>query len=275
LNRREFQLALASALGGAALHSGRAGAQQTTGKEHLHDMKEFPSSWTRNEQIAMLIYPEFTALDLIGPQYMFANLMGATVHIVAKTLQPVRSDTRVTFVPSIAFEDCPKQLDILFVPGGTQGTLAAMRDEKTLEFLADRGSSAKLVTSVCTGSLLLGAAGLLRGYRATSHWITLDLLGEFGATPVADRVVFDRNRVTGAGVTAGIDFGLSLVEKMRDVEYAKAVQLLAEYDPAPPFDSGSIKKADPKTIRMLSGMLDGFKETIRAEARRQFQAFLK
>lgn len=273
MNRREFQLALASALGAATLQPARAGAQQTTGKEHLHDMNAFPSSWTRNEQIAMLIYPEFTALDLIGPQYMFANLMGATVNIVARTMQPVRSDTRVTFMPSITFEDCPNQLDILFVPGGTQGTLAAMRDDKILEFLADRGSRAKLVTSVCTGSLLLGAAGLLRGYRATSHWITLDLLSEFGATPVSERVVFDRNRVTGAGVTAGIDFGLSLVEKMRDGEYARAVQLLAEYDPAPPFDSGSVKKADPRTTRMLSGMLDGFKETIRAEARRQSQKF--
>jgi len=267
LNRRDFQLAVA-ALGAVALHPEPVGAQKTAGHDDVHDMTAFPPSWTGKEQIAMLIYPEFTALDLIGPQYMFANLMGATVHIVAKDSRPVRADTRVTFLPSVTFVDCPRDLDILFVPGGTQGTLAAMQDPATVKFLADHGSRAKLVTSVCTGSLLLGAAGLLQGYRATSHWITLDLLPEFGAIPVSERVVFDRNRVTGAGVTAGIDFGLSLIARLRDVEYAKAVQLLAEYDPSPPFDSGSASKSDPKTARMLSEMLIGFKDKVRAEARR-------
>ncbi len=209
----------------------------------------------------MVIYPDFTALDMVGPQYMFANLMGAKVHLVARTLEPVRSDTGLVFVPSLTFDDCPKDLDILFVPGGTTGTLAAIADDTTRAFLADRGSRAKLVTSVCTGSLLLGAAGLLKGYRATSHWVTRDLLAKVGAKPVDARVVRDRNRITGAGVTAGLDFGLSIVEQLRDREYAQAVQLLAEYAPQPPLNAGTPRTAPRKVHRMMNDMFAGFTQS--------------
>jgi putative intracellular protease/amidase len=268
MNRRAFHLAAVAAVAAAASRLAQAQSGAAQAPAEIHDMSQFPASWTGKEQIAMLVYPEFTALDLIGPQYLFASLMGASVHIVGKSRQPVTSDTRVTIVPSMSFAECPADLDILFVPGGTQGTLAAMQDKATLDFLADRGARAKLVTSVCTGSLVLGAAGLLKGYRATSHWITRDLLAEFGATPVAERFVFDRNRVTGAGVTAGIDFGLALVERMRDTEYARAVQLLAEYDPAPPFNAGTPAKAGAKTTQMIAGMLKGFNERVRGIARK-------
>jgi putative intracellular protease/amidase len=223
-----------------------------------HDMKSMPQSWTRPDQIAMLVYPQMTALDLIGPQYLFASLMGATVHLVGKSLAPVTSDTGVTVTPTATFEDCPRDLTVLFTPGGTNGTLAAMQDAETLAFMADRGSRARYVTSVCTGSLILGAAGLLKGYRATSHWSTRDVLADFGAIPTDARVVRDRNRITGAGVTAGLDFGLQMVAELRDATYAQNVELLCEYDPQPPFHSGSMRTASPEVQATMRGMLAGF-----------------
>ena len=229
-----------------------------------HDMSSMPANWTGSEKIAFLIYPEFTALDMVGPHYMFTNLMGATTHIVAKTASPVTSDTGLVFMPSKTFADCPGDLDIICVPGGSSGTLAAMQDEETMRFLADRGSKARYVTSVCTGSLLLGAAGLLDGYKATSHWVTRDLLSIFGAIPTEGRVVRDRNRITGGGVTAGIDFGLSMVGDLRDRQYAEAVQLLAEYAPQPPFDSGSPASASPETRALIEGMFVDFLKTAKS-----------
>lgn len=232
-----------------------------------HDMSMFPSAWTKHEQIAMLIYPAFTALDLIGPQHYLAGLMGAKVHLVARTMTPVTSDTGVTILPTATFETCPKDLDILFAPGGTAGTIAAMNDAATLAFVADRGSRAKYVTSVCTGSLVLGAAGLLRGYRATSHWAVRDVLSEFDAVPVEERVVIDRNRITGAGVTSGLDFGLRITAELRDEQYARMQQLMSEYDPQPPFDAGSPRKA-PKDAAMVKGMISGFQTAALAAARK-------
>lgn len=259
-------LALAVAAGGiaplpaAAQSSTPEAGQQPTG----HDMSVTPPHWIGKEQIAFLIYPDFTALDMIGPHYMLTNLMGAKTHIVAKTKDPVKSDTGLVFVPSASFEDCPADLDILCVPGGTLGTLAAIRDEATIRFLKDRGSRAKFVTSVCTGSLVLAAAGLLDGYKATSHWLTKALLSKFGAIPTEGRVVRDRNRITGGGVTAGIDFGLGLVGELRDRHYAEAVQLLAEYDPQPPFNAGSPEKAPPEVKSMMDAMFVEFLKTAEA-----------
>jgi putative intracellular protease/amidase len=132
---------------------------------------------------------------------MFASLLGAKVHLVGKSMAPVTSDTGVTITPTTSFADCPRDLTVLFAPGGTEGTLAAMQDEEIRLFMADRGSRANYVTSVCTGSLILGAAGLLKGYRATSHWAAREALAELGAIPADERVVRDRNRITGAGVT--------------------------------------------------------------------------
>lgn len=262
MDRRSFQRRMAAAVALAFSARAATAAQGTAAKPATvatgHDMGQTPAHWRKDEQIALLAYPDFTALDLVGPQYMFANLMGAKVHVVAKTLDPVRSDTGLVFVPTMTFDACPKELDILFVPGGTTGTLAAIGDDVILDFVADRGARARLVTSVCTGSLVLGAAGLLQGYRATSHWVTRDLLKSVGAKPTDARVVRDRNRITGAGVTAGIDFGLSIVEQLRDREYAQAVQLLAEYAPAPPLRAGTPRTAPPKVHAMMRDMFTGF-----------------
>jgi len=200
-------------------------------------MSNVPPDWYGKEQMAFLIYPEFTALDMVGAYQMLTGLMGSTAHLIAKTKDPIVSDNGLTFVPSKTFDDCPKDLDILCVPGGASGTLAVMQDDSTLRFLKDRGSRARFVTSVCTGSLVLGAAGLLTGYKATSHWATVPLLPLFGANATKGRVVRDRNRVTAGGVTAGIDFGLSLVGQLRDRQYAECLQLMVEYAPEPPFDA--------------------------------------
>jgi len=266
MDRREFHAAALAGLLATLSASARA-APQVQSPDPVHDMTEFPASWTRADRIAMVLYPGFTALDLVGPQYMFGNLMGATVDLVAETMAPVESDTKLSILPTRTFEDCPRDLDLLFVPGGGQGTLAAMSNERLIDFLADRGSRAGLVTSVCTGSLVLGQAGLLRGYRATSHWVALSLLSDFGATPVDARVVEDRNRITGAGVSAGLDMGLRVVARMRDREYAEAVQLLAEYAPQPPFNAGTPTTAPPKLTAMTQTMFTGLLDQMRAVAK--------
>ena len=218
------------------------------------------------EQIAMLVYPRMTMLDLVGPQYFFASLMGATVHLVSRdaSLDPVIGDTGFAIVPTIGMDDCPADLDVLFVPGGTSGTVDAMLDEPTVDFVADRGSRARFVTSVCTGSLVLGQAGLLDGREATSHWATRHLLPEFGAAPVDARVVRDGNVVTGAGVSAGLDFALELLAELRGAPYAKAIQLQAEYAPDPAFDAGTPDSVDPALgepmHRMFATALHAMKE---------------
>lgn len=227
-------------------------------KNLVHDMSSMPANWMGKEQIAMLMYPGFTAQDLVGPQYMFANLMGAKVCLVAQNKEPVMSDTGLAIVPTHTFEDCPRDLDILFIPGGSSGTLEAMENKVLIDFVMDRGSRAKWISSVCTGSLVLGVAGLLQGYRATSHWVMRDLLKNVGAIPVDARVVQDRNRITGAGVTAGLDFGLTFIAKLRDQNYAETVQLLAEYAPEPPFNAGTPKTAPASAIKMMDEMFAGF-----------------
>ena len=258
--------AMLLALLGASGVSGAASAAPAPPASQGHDMSMAPASWTHRDEIAMLVYPKMTALDLIGPQYMFASLMGANVRLVGKTRDPITSDTGVTITPTASFDECPKDLTVLFAPGGTDGTIAAMRDDATREFMADRGARAKYVTSVCTGSLILGAAGLLKGYKATSHWAARASLAEFGALPTDERVVRDRNRITGAGVTAGLDFGLMMVAELRDANYAQSVQLLCEYDPHPPFNSGSVHTASPEVLAMMKGMLAGFPAQIHAAA---------
>ena len=148
--------------------------------------------------------------------------------------------------------------------------MAAIEDEATLRFVRDRGSRAKFVTSVCTGSLLLGAAGLLDGYRATSHWVVKPLLPIFGATPAQGRVVVDRNRITAAGVTAGMDFGLQMLGRLRDRPYAEVVQLLAEYAPQPPYDAGSPERAPTDVRNMVEAMFPGFLADAEAKGRAAF-----
>jgi cyclohexyl-isocyanide hydratase len=256
--------ALMAALFGA-LAAGTASAQDKPAADAQagHDMGGMPPGWIKADQIAMLCYPGMTILDLIGPQYMFAALMGATVHLVGKTRDPMTSDTGVTIVPTATFDQCPRDLTVLFVPGGTTGTLAAIGDEETRNFIADRGARAQYVTSVCTGALVLGAAGLLKGYRATTHWAALETLADCGATPVAERVVRDRNRITGAGVTAGLDFGLSMVAELRDATYAQGVQLGCEYDPQPPFNAGSTRTAPADVRAIMASMYASFPGRVR------------
>jgi cyclohexyl-isocyanide hydratase len=198
-------------------------------------------------QAAMLIFPGLTLLDLIGPQTTLSGPVDT--HLVAKTRDPIVSDTGVTILPTMTFSEVAADLDILFVPGGP-GQVDVMRDDETLAFLADRGSRARWVTAVCTGSLMLGAAGLLKGYKATTHWAALGLLEAFGAEPVDARVVTDRNRITGGGVTAGIDFGLTLLATLFNEDIAKITQLLMEYDPAPPFDAGSPHRVSVECIAL-------------------------
>ena len=214
-------------------------------------------------EIGMLLYPGLTLLDLIGPQTVFSWF--ANTHLVWKTMDPVVSDSGIRIHPTRTFESCPSKLDILFVPGGF-GQQQLMGDAEALAFLSDRAAQAQYITSVCSGSLLLGAAGLLKGYKATSHWATRDALSAFGAEPVDARVVVDRNRITGGGVTAGIDFGLVLLAKLRGDEAAKLTQLAMEYDPEPPFLSGSPKTAESSTVQHAMAFMVAHAEKQRAAA---------
>jgi cyclohexyl-isocyanide hydratase len=200
-------------------------------------------------QIGMLLYPGLTQLDLTGPYEVLTRLPGAAVHLLWKTSGPVRADSGMQIVATGTLGASP-DLDLLLVPGGP-GQAELMADREVLDFLATQGQRARWVTSVCTGSLLLGAAGLLDGYRATTHWAYLEMLPLFGATPVSERVVIDRNRVTAGGVTAGIDFGLRLVAELGGEQIARAIQLGIEYDPAPPFRSGHPSVADPELVAWL------------------------
>jgi cyclohexyl-isocyanide hydratase len=203
-------------------------------------------------QLGMLIYPRMTLLDLAGPQVVLG--MHSQTHLLWKTLDPVPTDSGVSMVPTNTFANCPKDLDVLFVPGGL-GTNDAMQDPEILAFLRECGKTARYVTSVCTGSLILGAAGLLDGYKAATHWATYDTLEALGIEGVHSRVVADRNRFTGGGVTAGIDFGLTLLAELRGETVAKITQLLLEYDPQPPFDAGSPASAGAEITALVVGML--------------------
>src|SRR5262245_41981768 len=200
-------------------------------------------------QIGILLFPNVTQLDATGPAQFLSGVPGARMHMIWKTRDPVPTDAGFSVVPTTTFADCP-QLDVICVPGGF-GQAELMTDAETLDFLRRQAAGARYVTSVCTGSLLLGAAGLLKGYRSACHWAWRDVLKDFGATPVAERVVRDRNRLSGGGVTAGIDFGLTLAAELAGEETARSIQLMLEYDPQPPFDSGSPEKAGAERVARL------------------------
>jgi cyclohexyl-isocyanide hydratase len=202
----------------------------------------------RTLRIGMLVYPKFTAMDLIGPYTIFAQLSNAEVYLVWKTLDAVTSDAGITLSPTRTFATCPDPLDVLFVPGGTSGTVAMMEDAEVLAFLRSRATAMTWVTSVCTGSLVLGAAGLLRGSRATTHWVALDVLSALEATPVGERYVEHGNRMTGAGISAGIDFGLRMAERLRGAVEAQRIQLNLEYAPEPPYPGGGSPETAPSSI---------------------------
>ena len=205
--------------------------------------------------VGFLLYPNLTQLDLTGPAQFLARAPSAKAHYIWKTLQPVPSDAGLSLMPTTTFKDCP-QLDLICVPGGA-GQVALMTDEETLGFLRTQAAGAKYVTSVCTGSLILGAAGLLQGYKSACHWAWRDYLPAFGATPVNARVVKDRNRISGGGVTAGIDFALTVLAEVWGEDVAKQLQLGFEYNPQPPFDCGSPERAGPELTALAKKRLEG------------------
>jgi cyclohexyl-isocyanide hydratase len=187
--------------------------------------------------IGMLLFPQITQLDLTGPFEVLARVPEAEVSLLWKSIEPVTSSTGLTIQPTTTLAAAP-QLDVLVVPGG-YGVIPLLEDQEMLQFLRRQAKRARYVTAVCTGSLLLGAAGLLDGYEATTHWAYHELLAACGAKPIKQRVVVDRNRITGGGVTAGLDFGLRVAAELCGEDTARAIQLGLEYDPEPPFRAGT------------------------------------
>jgi cyclohexyl-isocyanide hydratase len=225
-----------------------------------------PSDTPSPRLIGMLIFPRLTQLDMTGPYEVLARLPRTTVHLVAHTLDPVRTDRGMMLMPTVTYADCPP-LDVVMVPGGP-GQQELMEDAVVLGFLQKQAAQAKYMTSVCTGSLVLGAAGLLKGRRATCHWAAIEHLSLLGAVPVRERVVVDGNVVTGAGVASGIDFALTLAAILEGETVAREIQLQIEYDPAPPFNSGSPRTASAEAVAALSGRLAPLNEARREVARR-------
>ena len=209
---------------------------------------------TPQTTIGMLLFPRLTQLDLTGPQEVLARLPNTRVLLLAESLEPVVSETGLTITPNCQLADSP-MLDIVFVPGGA-GINALLENQTVLDFLRRQAAHAKYVTAVCTGSLVLAAAGLLDGYRATTHWRSLPLLAQFGVEVVNERVVIDRNRITSGGITAGIDFSLVLAAQLHGESVARIIQLQLEYDPAPPFQSGSPRTADAATIGRATALTE-------------------
>jgi cyclohexyl-isocyanide hydratase len=197
----------------------------------------------------MLLFPQLTQLDLTAPYEVLHRLPDVHMHLVWKDKDLVRATGGLAIEPTTTMAECPP-LDVLFVPGG-RGQIPLTNDDEVLSFLAEKGSTARFVTSVCTGALLLGAAGLLDGYEATTHWAYMDFLTIFGARPVKKRVVVDRNRITAGGVTSGIDFALRLAAEIAGEDFARGVQLGLEYHPDPPFRSGHPDEADPAVVARM------------------------
>ena len=201
-------------------------------------------------EIVMLLFPGVTAQDFIGPHTIFSPF--SNIKLCWKDKSPVSTDSGMQIIPNATFGECAGQYDMLLVPGGPPENVARIAGDKEVQaFLNDLAERSRYISSVCTGALILGAAGLLKGYRAATHWAAFDSLATFGATPVRERVVADRNRVTGGGVTAGLDFGLTILAELKGEKIAKLAQLLVEYDPAPPFNCGSPKTADKDVLEMF------------------------
>ena len=221
--------------------------------------------------IGMLIFPDMTQLDFSGPHEVFAQFPDCTIKVVAQSAGPVTARGGLQIVADTALAGAP-QFDLIFVPGGP-GVGALLENRTVLEFLRAQARGAKYVTSVCTGALALGAAGLLQGYRATTHWLSLDLLAHFGAVVARDRVVIDRNRITGGGVTAGIDFALTVAAELFGADQAKAMQLVIEYNPAPPFNCGHPDTADAAIVAAIRAKMAPLKATRIEQAKRAAQMY--
>lgn len=212
-------------------------------------------------RIGFLLFPDLTQLDMTGPYEVLGRLPGAETHLIWKNRDPARTELGLTILPTTSFADCPP-LDLICVPGGA-GVNPLLTDPAVLDFLRRMAAGARYVTSVCTGALVLGAAGLLQGRRATTHWMSHEMLRAFGAEPVAERVVVDGALITGGGITAGIDFGLRVAAEVAGREAAEAIQLALEYDLQPPFNAGSPATATPALMALV---------TERAAARQQARA---
>jgi len=217
--------------------------------------------------IGFVIFPDLTQLDFTGPQQVLARLPQSAMHIVAKSAAPVPSDSALSLVPTHTFENCPR-LDLICIPGGITGVVRAMGDRETIAFIQRQSSTAKYVTSVCTGAFVLGAAGLLKGRRATTHWAFTELLPLVGATHEKKRVVKDGNLITAGGVTSGIDFGLRVVADLAGDTVAQGIQLSLEYDPDPPFASGHPDRASESVMASLSPRYERARADFRAEITR-------
>ena len=217
--------------------------------------------------VGFVIFPDLTQLDFTGPQQVLGRLPDSAMHIVAKSLDPVPSDSGLSLMPTHTFESCP-HLDLICIPGGNVGVVQAMGDHETIEFVQRQASTAKYVTSVCTGAFILGVAGLLKGRRATTHWAFTELLPLVGATHEKARIVKDGNLITAGGVTSGIDFGLRVVADLAGDAVAQGVQLSLEYDPQPPFDSGHPDRAADTIMTAAFPRYEKARANFRAELAR-------
>ena len=206
------------------------------------------------QSVAFLLFPNVTQLDLTGPAQVLSRLGNTELNLVWKDKDPVPTDAGFPLLPTATFDEI-EHVNILCVPGGF-GTMDVMQDPEVLDWLRKVAAKADWVTSVCTGSLVLGAAGLLKGYRSGCHWASIDQLEFFDAIPVRERIVEDRNRFSGGGVTSGIDFALALAARIRNEDFARFIQLSIEYDPNPPFDAGSPDKVSPKILERYYKMVD-------------------
>lgn len=204
--------------------------------------------------IGFVVFPGLTQLDFTGPLQVLSRLPGSQTHIVARSMEPISSDSVLKFLPTTTFDQCP-QLDLLCVPGGFS-VADAMIDKPTVDFVRRQSDKARYVTSVCTGAFVLGTAGLLKGKRATTHWAFTELLPLVGATHEKARVVRDGNVITAGGVTAGIDFGLTIAAEIAGPDIAQAIQLGVEYDPSPPFNSGHPERAPAASKSILKPRYD-------------------
>lgn len=221
-------------------------------------------------QIGFVIYPGVIQLDFTGPYQVLSFPPNTQTYLIWKDLSPIESNEGLVLTPTTTFSDCPP-LDVICVPGGGLGQVAVMKDKSVLSFIKQQANKAQYVTSVCTGSMILAAAGVLEGYRATCHWAFRDQLAALGIDVIPQRVVVDRNRVTGAGVTSGIDFAFTLLNLLCDEKTAKVTQLMMEYAPKPPFSAGTPETAEAEVMTTLmqggQALVDAFWSQTRETAR--------
>lgn len=200
--------------------------------------------------LGFLVYPDVVQLDVMAAYQVLAFPPNTTIHLLWKNLMPIASREGLIITPTTTLDNCPT-LDVICVPGGGMGQVEVMKDESILSFLRQKSSTARYTTSICTGSLILAVANLLQGYKATCHWAFREQLAMLGVEVVSERVAIDRDRVTGAGVTSGLDLGLTLLSLLWGEDMAKMAQLMLEYHPNPPFNAGTPETADETTVKSL------------------------